>query len=205
VITAALTVLVAPWRLALIALVAQYVILALLLATLVPPPLAIVRFVAGGLAAFILYISMRFRAAQDRMLSVEPTDVGIEGAPVALPRPVFAVGFPFRFFAIAFVVVSINGVAASMTFLGLPSHVLFGTLWLIAVGLLTTVLAREALRLGMGVLLFSAGFSVLEIAVEGSLFLYGLLCLLDLVIALGVAHLATLPRDVFRRRRGDQP
>ncbi len=205
VITAALTVLVASWRFALIALAAQYLLLAFLLSNLVPPSLAMIRVIAGGLAAFILYISMRYRTAQDRMIFMESSDVAPESVVVSLRPQVFTSGFPFRFFAVAFVAVVIIGVVSSMTFLGVPSVVLFGSMWLMAIGILAAMLSRDALRLGLGILLFSAGFSVLETAIEGSLFLYGLLSLWDLVIALVVAHLATLSRDIpYNRRRGDQ-
>ncbi len=206
VIVAALAVLAADWRLALIGLGVQYVLLALVLSTQMPLSLAAVRAFAGGLAAFILYISMRYRTVQDRLLFIQTSEIAPESVSTPLRPQVFSAGCAFRFFAVTLAAVTILGVVSSMSFLAVPTYVLFCALWLMAVGLLAAMLSRDALRLGLGILLFSGGFSVLESAIEGSLLIYGLLSLGDLMIALVVAHLATLPRDAnLNQRRGDMP
>ncbi len=205
VVTAALIVLVADWRLALFALALQYLLLGIFLATLVPAPIAMIRLIAGGLAVAILFLSMQTRAGQDRLLF--PRHPVAEPETVSSPaRQVFVIGFPFRLMAVAFVVVTMVGLVSSNTFLGLPARVFFASVWLIACGLLTATLSREALRLGLGILVFTGGFGVLEIALEGSLLLYGLLNISDLLIAVVIAHLATVPGDTAEHlRRGDVP
>jgi hypothetical protein len=93
-----------------------------------------------------------------------------------------------------------------MTLFGLSAYVLFSALWLMAIGLLVAMLSRDSLRLGIGILVFTSGFCIMDTAVESSLFLYGLLNITDLLIALVVAHLATLPSDAGEnRRREDMP
>ncbi|RIK17214.1 MAG: hypothetical protein DCC52_17010, partial [Chloroflexi bacterium] len=51
VIAVGVVVLVADWRIALVALAAQYLLVAVLLSTLIPLQIAAVRMIAGGLVA----------------------------------------------------------------------------------------------------------------------------------------------------------
>ncbi|MBM3129646.1 MAG: hypothetical protein FJ009_13600 [Chloroflexi bacterium] len=205
IITVALIILVADWRVALFALLAQYVLSASLLAGLVPLPLAIVRVLSGAFAAAILYFTFRRAADNHRRDLAQAEDDAARLVVARLYRlQVFVVGFPFRVFALALVAVGIVGIASSMTFLGLSSDLLFGGLWLIAAGVLVAILSRDVLRLGLGILLFTSGFAILETATESSLLLYGLINISDLLLALVCAHLAALPpTDGLRRRRGE--
>lgn len=204
VLTAACIVLIADWRLALFALLLEYILLGILLLSLVQPTVATVRVIAGGLAAAILYVTMWERSREARRsprAEVDPVEY-----PRAVSSQVFIVGFPFRLFAVALVAVTIIGFASSMTFLNLPAIVLASSLWLMSIGLLISMLSHDVLRLGLGILVFTGGFSVLDTAIEGSFFLFGLFMVADLVIALVVAHLATLPGEAgARRRHGDSP
>ena len=79
-------------------------------------------------------------------------------------------------------------------------------LWLIASGIIVAILSRDVLRLGLGILMFTSGFCILETATESSLLLYGLLNISDLLLALVIANLAALPPDPTsaRRRRGEK-
>lgn len=196
IVSAFVIVLFPDWRLALYALTAQYLLSAILLVTFVQPSLAIVRAISGALAAAILYVTMRQNVshAVDRVASA-----------TAMQHPVFVVGPGFRLFALAFVAVSIIAIAATTTFFDLSAYVLFGGLWLIALGVLIAIVSRDVLRLGVGILMLTGGCCILETAVEGSLILYGLLNIADLLLAVVVAHLATLPHDETspRRRRGE--
>ncbi len=204
--TAACIVLFADWRLALFALLAQYACAAGLLASLVLMPLAIVRVLSGAFAAAILYFTFRRAQENFRRDLAQAEDDAARLVVARLYRlQVFVVGLPFRVFALALVAVGIIGIASSMTFLGISPDVLFGGLWLIAVGILVAILSRDVLRLGLGILLFTSGFAILETATESSLLLYGLVNISDLLLALVIAHLAALPPapSVWRRRRGE--
>ena len=208
VFAAALIVLDADWRVALFALAAQYILTTLLLSIIIQPSIAILRVISGAVAAIILYISFRRlteerRAAFSQLVGVPPADWIAR-----LYQPeVFVVGYPFRLIALAFVAVGIIGVASSMTFLGLAPDVLFSGVWLIAAGILVAILSRDVLRLGLGILLFTSGFAILESGTEGSLFLYGLLNISDLLLAVVVSHLATVTQQEIgpARRRGEAP
>lgn len=206
VFAAALIAIFADWRIALYALTAQYVLTALLLSQIVQPSTALIRAISGAMAALILYITLR-RLTQERRAALTQLD----GEPPAdwvehLYRPeVFVVGFPFRAIALALVAVGIIGIASSMTFLELSAYVLFSGVWLIAAGILVAILSRDVLRLGLGILLFTSGFCILESAIEGSLFLYGLLNISDLLLAVVISHLATVTQQEPgpTRRRGE--
>ncbi len=206
IITASVIVLIADWRMALFALIAQYVLLSVLLIEFVPTQLALVRAISGALATAILYLTFRRAADEYRNARAEADDVASLAVIDRLYHlQAFIVGLPFRFFALALVAVGIIGVASSMTFLGLAPDVLFSGLWLIATGVLVAIISRDVLRLGLGILLFTGGFCVLETATEGSLLLYGLLNIFDLLLALAIANLAALPPDATgaRRRHGE--
>lgn len=172
---AALIVLVSDWRVGLYALTAHYASAAFLLLQITQPSAALIRVISGGLAALILYLTARQTRARNDNL--------------------FISGFAFRLFALAFVIVSIVGIASSMTFLNLTPPILFGGLFLIAMGALIAILSREILRLGVGILVFTSGFCILETATESSLLMYGLLNVADLLLALVIAHLAKIARE----------
>lgn len=200
VITAAFVILIPDWRLAAFALVAQYITAAALLVQAVPPQLVGVRVLSGAWAILILYVTLRQKAKA--LSRAEQNADALERVP---RYPVFIVSFPFRLFALALVAVGIIGIASSMSFLGLTPDVLFGGLWLTTAGVLVAILSRDVVRLGMGILLFTSGFTILETATEASLLLFGLLNIADLLLALVIAHLSALPAraHLAQRRRGE--
>lgn len=206
VITAAFIVLIPDWRLALFALAVQYIVAAFLLSELVPIQIAIVRALSGALAALILYLTLRQKSERlKRAFRDAHDDASLDAAEKMYRREVFVVGFPFRLFALALVVVGIIGIASSMSFLELTADVLFSSMWLITAGILVSILSRDVLRLGLGILMFTCGFGILEMAMEASLLLFGLLNISDLLIALVIAHLGALPMSGIglQRRHGE--
>jgi hypothetical protein len=208
VFTASLIILIADWRFALFALAVQYVLAALLLSQIISPSFSIVRAFSGAVAALILYITWH-RLTAERLAALIALDGEPPAASIArLYRPaVFVVGLVFRLLALALVAVGIIGISSSMTFLGIAPNVLFGGLWLVAAGILVAILSHDILRLGLGILMFTSGFCILESAVEGSLFIYGLLNISDLLLAVVVAHLASVIPEWHgpMRRRGEAP
>jgi hypothetical protein len=209
VFTAGLIILVADWRITLYALIAQYALVALLLSQIILASISLVRILSGALAVIILYITLH-RLTRQRLAALIEIDGEPPAASIArLYRPeVFVVGFTFRLLALALVAVGIVGISSSMTLLGLSPYVLFNGLWLVTAGILVAILSRDVLRLGLGILMFTSGFCVLESAVEGSLFLFGLLNIADLLLAVVIAHLASVtPPEApgLARRRGEAP
>ncbi|OQY84487.1 MAG: hypothetical protein B6D41_15650 [Chloroflexi bacterium UTCFX4] len=194
-----IVVLVSDWRVSLVALAAQYVLVAILLSTLIPLQIAAVRMIAGGLVALMFYITARrvqpARRRQREMPSPE--------ARVLTPRAIFWTNFPFRLIGLALVAVGV--ITASDQFVLLNAPLLFWVtgLWLAMGGLLTIALTRDALKLGMGLLFFTSGFGIIYLSIDNSLVIYALLVIADLVIALAIAHIASAPAHFQGRRRGE--
>lgn len=199
-VTVAVVVLVADWRISLLALSVQYILVASLLSTLIPLQIAAVRMIAGGLVAMMFYITARrvypggFRGRRGQAQASNG-----QGA----PRGIFWTNLPFRLIGLALVVLGV--IAASEQFVLLNAPLLFWVtgLWLVGGGLLTIALARDALKLGMGLLFFTSGFGIIYLSIDNSLVIYALLVIADLVIALAISHIASVPAPFEGKRRGE--
>jgi hypothetical protein len=195
ILTAALIVLIADWRLALSALIAQYLLSAVLQTQVLLAPVAIVRVLSGALAAIILYLTLRRIEENEKKILTSSADAIDLHASRSHRREIFVVGFPFRLFALALVTTGIIGIASSMTFLGLSSYVLFSGMWLTTIGILVAILSRDVPRLGLGILMFTNGFCILQSFSDAGLFLYGLINVSDLLLAVVISHLAMVTQD----------
>ncbi|MCI0475102.1 MAG: hypothetical protein L0Y55_02540, partial [Anaerolineales bacterium] len=183
----------------------QYLLVAILLSTLIPLQIAAVRMIAGGLVALMFYITAR------RTHPARPRRNSQADAPHApeVSRGVFWINLPFRLIGLALVVLSV--IVASEQFVLLNAPLLFWVtgLWLVAGGLLTIALTRDALKLGMGLLFFTSGFGIIYLSIDNSLVIYALLVIADLVIALAISHIASVPAQFVefgtnsRKRRGE--
>lgn len=204
ILVVAVIVLIADWRISLLALAVQYILVAILLSTLIPLQIAAVRMVAGGLVATMFYLTARrVKSRRRQRAPVEPMSSD-EWVMFEEPtRGVFWTNLPFRVIGLALVALSV--IAASGQFVLLNAPLLFWVtgLWLAAGGLLTIALTRDALKLGMGLLLFTSGFGIIYLSIDNSLLIYALLVIADLVIALAIAHIASVPAQSSGRRRGE--
>lgn len=198
-LTVAVVVLIADWRASLLALAVQYVVVAILLSTLIPLQIAAVRMIAGGLVAIMFYITARRvqrrrrgqRAPDEPLLIDEPT------------RGVFWTNLPFRLIGLALVALSVVAMSGQFVLLNAPLLFWVTGLWLAGGGLLTIALTRDALKLGMGLLFFTSGFGIIYLSIDNSLLIYALLVIADLVIALAISHIASVPAQGMGRRHGE--
>src|SRR5581483_6253743 len=86
-IVVAVVVLVADWRISLLALALQYILVAILLSTLIPLQIAAVRMIAGGVVATMFYITALRTQPRRRRLErhcLERTIRSIERADIIL-------------------------------------------------------------------------------------------------------------------------
>ncbi len=202
-VTTAILVLVGDWRLSLIALAAQYVLVTALLATVVQFQVAMVRLIGGGLVAVMLYVTaQRVRRGWIRRARNAGWTNAADIAALFEREP-FIIGWPFRLVALALVAVSVTSMGTQFLFPNTTLLVWLVSLWLCTVGLLLMVITRDALKLGMGLLTFTMGFGALYLSIDPSLLFFGMLLISDLVIALGVSHLASAPAQAGTRRRGE--
>lgn len=193
----ALVMLIADWRISLIALAAQYLLVAVLLSTLIPLQIATVRMIAGGLVATMFYITAR-RVNRSRRQRA-PDEIFLD-APV---RGVFWMNLPFRIIVLALVALSVIALSGQFVLLNAPTLFWVTGLWLAIGGLATIALTRDALKLGMGLLFFTSGFGIIYLSIDNSLLIYALLVIADLVIALAVSHIASVPAQGSGTRRGE--
>lgn len=191
-LTAALLVLLSDWRISLFALAIQYVFIAALLSTIVPLQIALIRVIAGALAASILYITARRNDHLARRTRR------------AASASAFLIGWHFRAVALVMVGVTVISLSNTTNLLNVPILFWLVALWLMGTGLLIIALTREVFKLGLGLMTFSAGFGALYLALDSTLAIFGALCFADLLIALTLAHLAGAPApQVKQRRRGE--
>lgn len=202
-VTASILVLFADWRLSLLALAVQYLLVTVLLATVIQLQVAIVRLIAGGLVAAMLYLTASRAGSRRKRAARQGSLAGARQRVLQLERGVFMIGLPFRLIALVLVGVSVVAAAVQYPFPNAPLLFWLVSLWLCATGLLLMASARDALKLGMGLLTFTSGFGVLYLSLDPNLLFYGLLVISDLVVALVVAHLASAPVRVTARRHGE--
>lgn len=194
----AIVMLFADWRISLLALALQYIFVAILLSTLIPLQIAAVRMIAGGLVATMFYITAR-RVKTRRRRQRDPNDSFFE-EPL---RGVFWMNLPFRIIALALVALSVIALSGQFVVLNAPTLFWVTGLWLAMGGLVTIALTRDALKLGMGLLFFTSGFGIIYLSIDNSLLIYALLVVADLVIALAISHIASVPAQIEGRRRGE--
>lgn len=196
----AVLMLVADWRVSLLALAAQYILVAILLSTLIPLQIAAVRLIAGGMVATMFYITARRVNSRKRRQQRAPEKMPFLDEPV---RGVFWMNLPFRVVALVLAALSVIALSGQFVLLNAPALFWVTGLWLALGGLVTIALTRDALKLGMGLLFFTSGFGVIYLSIDNSLLIYALLVISDLVIALAVSHIATVPAQAEGRRRGE--
>lgn len=194
----AIVILVADWRLSLLALAIQYILVAVLLSTLIPLQIAVVRMIAGGFVATMFYITARrvYVSRRQRAPGEPLPDERLRG-------DVFWMNLPFRFVALSLVALSVIGLSGQFVLLNASTLFWVTGLWLALGGLVAIALTRDALKLGIGLLFFTSGFGIIYLAIDNSLLVYALLVISDLVIALAISHIAIVPSQIEGRRRGE--
>lgn len=205
VIAVSLVVLLADWRVSLLALAGQYILVAMLLSSLIPLQIAAVRMIAGGLVALMFYITARrTQPRKRRQRQRNPQEDYYDEFDDGAPRGIFWTNLPFRVIGLALVTLSV--IVLSQQFVLLDAPLLFWAtgLWLAAGGMLIIAVTRDALKMGMGLLFFTSGFGILYLSIDSSLLIYALLVISDLVIALAISHIASVPSTSSEgRRRGE--
>lgn len=187
-ITGTVLVVLEDWRLNLWALLAQYVMVSLLLVRVMPLRVALIKVIVGGLVCMILYLTARHARWRRQPAAAE--------GPYELPSvaPFFDVlpmNVWFRMLVAVLAAVVTHAVGTKYTLLDEPVGISQACYWLVLTGLLVVVLARDPLKVGMGLLTFQAGFEVLFATLEKGLSVAALLGVINLLVALAVSYLTT--------------
>jgi hypothetical protein len=192
-VTAAIIVLVRDWRWSLLALLAQYLVVAVHFADVLDPRLAIVKLFIGLFICLMLYLT-----ARQVLWGQLPEDVTMAEAiqlrenrqirfgPYLLPTTT-----PFRFFLVVIVGLVIWSLAQRPDY-QLPiaaPHINLAVYALCGLGLLGMSLTAEPLKAGMGLLTFFTGFELYYNVLEQSVAMLVMLAIANLVMALAIAYL----------------
>ncbi len=161
------------WMTGLLAL--QYVGVLSLVCISWPVEIAVVKLVAGWMAAavlFLTYVNIPDSAAETQI------ELGLPG--------IF-----FRGFTALLIVLSMYSLVpvALRWFLGATHQQTLGGLLLLGLGLLQLGLSREAIRIVIGILTVISGFEILYATLEASVLMTGLLAILNIGIAFIGAYL----------------
>jgi len=193
-ITATVIIVLKDWRLCLWALLFQYVLVTLLLVRVMPLRVALVKVIVGGMVCLILYLTAR-RVHWGREIVVK--EGYFEPPPVPALWDVFPMNLGFRLFVALLAAVISYALASRYPFVEQPEGIAHACYWLVAIGLLTVTLTRDPFKVGLGLLTFEAGFEVLFSTFEKSLSVAALLGVVNLLIALAIAHLTMAQITIF--------
>ncbi len=174
------------WRLSLWALLAQYVLVSLLLVRVMPLGVALIKVIVGGVVCLILYLTARHVHWGRESAAGEGY---YELSSVVPLFDVFPMNVWFRLFVALLAAVVTYALGTKYPFVAQPLGISQACYWLVAIGLLVVILARDPFKAGIGLLIFQAGFEVLFAALEKSLSVAALLGAVNLLMALAISYL----------------
>lgn len=200
-ITSALILILRAWRISLLALLVQYLIVGLLFADVLIPHLAFIKVIVGIFICLILFVT-----AQQVNWGRLPEDASIEEAvqmgadrlirfgPYMLPTE-----WPFRLFLavlISLTVLTVDQINEYQLPV-VPDPVNLAIYALLAMGIVTFSLTSEPYKSGMGILSFLTGIELFFSALDTSLAIIAMFAAINLIVVLAIAHL-TQARHAFQ-------
>lgn len=195
-LTAVFIVVVWDWRLALIALAGQYLVVGLLFTDILDPRLALVKVLVGLFNCLILTITagqvnwgrLPPDVTLDEMTQLEPVrrvQLGAFRVPANVPLRLFLAA---AMLLVVLVVArrpsyQLVAVDESLAYLNLAVYAL------VAMGLLSLSLNTDPLQAGMGALMFLTGFELFYGALDQSGTMLAALAAVNLVVTVAIAYL----------------
>ena len=207
-ITAGIILIARDWRFLILALLAQYVLVGIILSRLVRPDIAVLSVLIGAFICPVLFLSAR-------QIAVNPLSISAIGETQAPSRNRFIgwwqsfsvsnllvgssqerslapTGFSFRVFVGLLMILVTLTVSNSFPLPNLTSTVTTGVYWLILAGLVVVTLTENPMKVGHGLLTIFSGFGLFYITLERSLLLIGLWGTVNLLIALAIGYLTVV-------------
>jgi hypothetical protein len=172
------------WRLNLLALLAQYLVVAVLVGRFVAPQIAAFKVIVGALVCTILFLAAR---------GAEQHPAG-EGFVVDTVQHRNLVWSPtindllMRALAVAVVGAGVLGTGISQAGFEGTSTTLAPAAWLAVLGTLLLVLGRATFPVGIGLLTFLTGFEIFYSPLDSSPILLGVLAAVHILLALAIAY-----------------
>ncbi len=189
------------WRLALFALMVQYLVASLLFVDLLDPRLAIVKVLVGLFVCLILYWTARqvhYGSMPPDLSAEEAHVVGIDKS-LNLGRWHISMDTAVRLGLTLLLLIVIIWLMQRPTFSlpGIPEslrHIDAAVLVLVGFGLLSTAASRDPLPAGMGLFTFLTGFELFYSGLEQSVALLAMFAGLNLFLAVVIAYLTQARR-----------
>ena len=197
-VTAALIALFWDWRLALFALMVQYLVVALLFVDLLDPRLAIIKLLAGMFVCLILYWTARqvdYGRLPGGLSPTEAARIKQEHKKIPLGPWTFSRQIVVRTGTVALGLVALLIITrqSALTLPGMPDELPYinqAVLILMGMGLIGVVLSHHPLPAGMVLFTFLTGFELYYAALEQSVAMLVALAALNFTLALAVAYLS---------------
>ncbi|MGD2039748.1 MAG: hypothetical protein PVH11_02910 [Anaerolineae bacterium] len=187
-LTALIIFLTSDWRLALTALLVQYILAGLTLTRFIMTEIAILKILIGVLAVFILYLTARYvqetrgdRPEEQSESRLRGLRVSWSGGPLGLPVRVLV--------ALLIALGLILGVTNSELVL-VSFDITVMAFWLAAMGVVGLVVSSDPMRVAPAVLTILTGFDLIYSNLEPSLAVVGFFGALILLAALAFSYLA---------------
>ncbi len=189
ILTAGVIVVVKDWRVSLLALAVQYVVVGLLLASEIQMELAVIKTLVGAILCLILYMTARHVDWGHPAPPRPPAEDEDESAQAPASQWTLPTELPFRLLAALLVMVAAYGGASTYPLPDVGEAISPAVYTLAALGLLALGLTDEPLKAGLGLLTFFSAFELLYTVLEPSLAVVGFLGLANLLTALAIAYL----------------
>jgi hypothetical protein len=201
-ITAALIALFLDWRLALFAMIVQYLAASLLFVDLLDPRLAIIKLFVGMFVCLILYMTARqvdYGRFPDDLTAAEAARLSQDSKQYKIWRLTLSRDLAIRAIATTLTLLLLFLITqiASFRLPGVPEDLPYintAVLILMSLGLVGLAASRDPLPAGMGLFTFLTGFELYYAALDQSIAMLAALAALNLAIALAVAYLAQARR-----------
>ena len=178
--------LVRNWRIALPALIVQYVIVGIMLARVIQPGVALITPLAGALVALTLSIAAQRaddqRARRGESIAAERIrNVAWHSVPAQVL---------LRAISAALVLTAAFGATVRFPLPGTARELGLGAYMLVASGILLIATAPETLNTGVGILMFISGVELGYTPLEPSISVSVLLGFMTLLVGIAIAYLA---------------
>ncbi len=207
-ITAGLLIILSGWRVSLLALLAQYVLVGLWLAKLYRPEILLLKALTGVVAVGMIYLvaaeahwgAIRFPS---RRPAPAPDDISMVDDEELFPAepPSTLMGLGFRLAALILAAVAAYGLTINYPLSDLPLDVNLAFYWLCAAGLVCLMISRDVVYMGLGVLGLISGLDLFYVAIVDvpDVVILGLLAGMSLAAALVVARSADMAAAALER------
>ena len=168
------------WRLLILAVLLQYILVGLILSRLVRPDIAVLKTMIGAFICPILFLSARQVA------------VNIPSVPAIIQqewRNPAATGWVFRLLTSLVILLVTVTVGEMFELPSLSPTLTIAIYWLVLIGLTTLIITEDPLKTGIGLLTILTGFDLFYTTLEHSLLITGLWGAANLLIALAISYL----------------